>query len=103
MKKKFRRRIQNTTKRKEAAVDRAIGIAVLNLLEAMPDYPLDHVPTPSVRETLKFGVQFTEAITFFLDRRVELQRLAERKIIEHSFHFYPPEPPSAPLDEDIPF
>jgi hypothetical protein len=90
MKQQFMRRTKKTTKKREAEIDRAIGIAVLALMEQMPDYPSDREPTPSEAKTLKFGVQFAEALRFYLDT-VEAEWLAERKLLKHSSHFYPPD------------
>ena len=98
-----KRPTQKSVKEQENEANQAIGVAVLRLMEQMPDYPLDREPTPSVEKTLKFGVEFSEALLFYLDESVEVESAAQRKIIENSRHFYQPDPPSGPSDDDIPF
>jgi hypothetical protein len=97
MKKQQRlRRVQKSLKEQENESNQAIGLAVLRLMEQMPDYPLDREPTLSEKKTLKFGVRFAEALLFYLDETVNAEYAASWRIREYSWQFYQPDHLPAP-------
>ena len=90
---------------KEAAGLAALGRAVLQVIDELPDYPSDPQVLKSVEDHLRFAIRLTESLSNKLADRSDDKDWARQLLFDREWRFTKPEPvdPASLGPDEVPF